>query len=1257
MYQRLSLTTKTALITFSTFVVVIWSLALFAGKLLREDTERLIGEQQSAALKLVADNVDRLLAERIKSLEIGAREFIAPKFGPRGESQKGLEQGVVLASLFNRGLWVTDRSGIAIASVPTEFNRTGIDYAEREYIQSAIKENRPAVGKLRIGRTTNSPVFAIAVPIRGGNGEVIGVLVGATDVTRANFLDAVAMNRVGRTGSYFLIDGSTNAILAGSDRARVMELVGKPDAGPEAAPFLTGADGTKRVTGADGIELLVSGRHLQNADWLMLASLPTDEMLAPIRETRWKLVNTALMLTAVAALLIWFLLKRQLNPAIQAAERIAALAEADGPTELLPVERDDEIGRLVQSFNTLLIKLKNREERLERTGEQAKVGGWEYYPQTEQRFWSRQLLRILEIDPSQVPATREDVWRFYESGVIDEMRQTQAASIEKGVPWELEVPMITGTGRRIWVRQKGSVEMRDGKAYRIVGTTQDITDRKLIEAELAREHEFAMQVINSMGQGLSVTDEEGRFAYVNPEYARMVGRPADSLVGLRPHDITPPDFLQTQDTQRDLRMQGETTTYESELLRPDGTITKVSITGAPRYLDGKYVGSIAVISDLTEQKRMETLLQEQRDFATQILNNMGQGLGVTNADGVFEYVNPAYAKLFWRSVEDLTGKNIDSILHPDDIGEVGRQLKLRQEGLVTTYQSRVIRKDGAVIPVLVTAAPRYKDGAFNGSVAVVTDLSERMSAERALRESEGRFRSLMENVESIAVQGYRLDGTVVFWNRASEQFYGYSEAEAIGKSLFDLLLPAEMHEGARAAIEQMAASGIAIPASELRLRRKDGSTISVYSSHAITTPEGRDPEFFCLDIDLTEREQAMAVREALEAKLRESQKMEAIGTLAGGIAHDFNNILATILGNVDLARQDDVTDVQAASYLEEIRKAGSRARDLVGQILSFSRRQPTSRKPLSLVPIIEEALRLIRAGLPANIAIEFIPPKKLPAVMGDGTQLQQVVMNLAANAIHAIGDEGGKIQISLSAVTSDLVLEDLPEELRERAASQTLSLVRLCVTDSGHGMDDATIARLFEPFFTTKEVDKGTGLGLSVVHGIVDRHDGSIKVESQPGRGATFTILFPAVEDADAENAAIDNAADAASVSVDTSNHVILYLDDDEALALLVTRMLGRRGYQVEAFTRQQDALDAVAARPNDFDLFVTDYNMPGMSGLDVARAVRKIRSDLPIAVASGFVDEKLRTMAETAGVREVIFKANVVEDFCEAVQRLTQPR
>jgi CheY-like chemotaxis protein len=345
--------------------------------------------------------------------------------------------------------------------------------------------------------------------------------------------------------------------------------------------------------------------------------------------------------------------------------------------------------------------------------------------------------------------------------------------------------------------------------------------------------------------------------------------------------------------------------------------------------------------------------------------------------------------------------------------------------------------------------------------------------------------------------------------------------------------------------------------------------------------------------------------------------------------------------------------------LAEIRKAAMRGRELVQQILSFSRRQPTAKKPLDLVTEAHDSVRLLRALLPGRVQLKLVSNGVKPTILADRTQLQQVIVNLVTNAAHAMGAKEGVIQVKVGASTLDVAQTLLHPSLVPLWNSGVRQVATVAVIDNGSGMDAATQSRIFEPFFTTKPVGEGTGLGLSVVHGIVKEHGGVITLTSTVGLGTTFTVYFPI----DADLAAIADAriVTGANTAVakprpkpSTALLRLCYLDDDEALGFLVGRQLERRGFAVTAFTSQQAALDAFAANPQDFDAFVTDYNMPGKSGLDVAVEVMALRPGMRVAIVSGYVDEELNRNARLAGVVEVIFKADMTEDLCNAIERFS---
>lgn len=393
--------------------------------------------------------------------------------------------------------------------------------------------------------------------------------------------------------------------------------------------------------------------------------------------------------------------------------------------------------------------------------------------------------------------------------------------------------------------------------------------------------------------------------------------------------------------------------------------------------------------------------------------------------------------------------------------------------------------------------------------------------------------------------------------------------------------------------------------------------------------------------DITERKRANEERAALETQLRQSQKMEALGTLAGGIAHDFNNVLTAISGNAQLAIEDLSPEHPATPSLYEIKRATGRAKDLVRRILAFSRPEQNIQHLIDLRPVVEEALRLLRATVPKMIDIRLEAEPDLPAVMADATQVHQVLMNLGKNACDAMQNRGGTLTIRLASERIDSLLHSPSPDLHPGR------YLRICVADTGTGIPPELIERVFEPFFTTKGHGEGTGLGLSVVHGIVRGHRGAILVRSEPGTGTVFDLYFPAVE-REAEDA---TKASALTTTPAGRGEHVLYVDDEDQLVDLVTRMMERMGYNVTGMTRPTEAIDAVRADPKRFDLVLSDLGMPGMSGMDLAEELLQIRPDLPIIITSGYVRAEDARRAEQIGVRDVVMKPNTVAEIGQLIR------
>ena len=522
-----------------------------------------------------------------------------------------------------------------------------------------------------------------------------------------------------------------------------------------------------------------------------------------------------------------------------------------------------------------------------------------------------------------------------------------------------------------------------------------------------------------------------------------------------------------------------------------------------------------------------------------------------------------------------------------------------------------------------------------------------------IRASEKRLEAVINSALDAIICVDQHQRITVF-NPTAAALFQCSASDALGSTL-DRFLPDAAQALAFAQLTTQAllgemtaltASGkeLAVEVSVSFERHADGETTTVFAR------------------DLTGRKKAEAHRNELEAQLRESHKMQAVGTMAGGIAHDFNNILGAILGNVELAKADCATHAPGSPVLEsllEIDKAGRRARDLVRQILTFSRNEPPQRSAVSLAEVVHDTERLLRVTLPPAIELHMQLQAGLPPVLADATQVEQALLNLCTNAVHAIGTERGSIHVEAATVQPD-------QRLTERLGLAPIDYVALTVRDTGPGMDAATLERIFEPFFTTKPVGQGTGLGLAVVHGVMRTHEGGVDVQSAPGQGSRFTLYFPVATGATA-GAQPSPAAQAVPLAAATSapepaepsggapgkKHHVMYVDDDQALVFLVQRLLRRRGYEVSGYTDPHEATAALRAAPQAYDLLVTDYNMPGFCGVDLVREARLIRPDLPVALASGYVTAEIEQAALAEGAQALIHKPNDVEELCATVQRL----
>lgn len=627
------------------------------------------------------------------------------------------------------------------------------------------------------------------------------------------------------------------------------------------------------------------------------------------------------------------------------------------------------------------------------------------------------------------------------------------------------------------------------------------------------------------------------------------------------------------------------------------------------------------------QKLQEKVREDQRADAENmlkvVLDNLGDAVFIIDPPSrTIRSTNAAAETLFGYEPDELVGRNSE-ILHVDHdsyirFAEIGEPI-IEDQGIFRCgYQMK--QKDGTIIDTENTVVVLDKKvGWQSGVVSIVRDITTEVRALDALRKSEEQYRLLAENTLDV-IWSMNMDLEFTYVNPAIEKLAGFTREEFIGTSLRDHFNQEAYEELERVILDEIrkgpSRGGVVL---KTELRRKDGLTVPVEVHGRILFDENRPVGIQGTSRDITERL-------ALETQVLQAQKLEAIGTLSGGIAHDFNNILGIIFGYVHMAKKDAPPGTQYAEDLDNVLIAANRAKDLVKQILAFSRQAQVERTPLLIQPLIKEGVKMLRSSIPSTISIiEEVDPT-IGTVMADPTQVHQILMNLCTNAYHAMESTGGVLSVRLNKT---VLADDNQEKHLNLPPGEYAELV---VSDTGTGIGPDIIEKIFDPFFTTKEKGKGTGMGLSIIHGILMDYGGTITVESKLGEGSTFHVCFPVTESE-------EHPEEKESEDIPKGRERILFVDDEKLLAEMGKIMLERLGYQVTIFCSSLKALEAFKQNPGEFDLIITDQTMPELTGSDLSRMMLQIRSDIPIILCTGYSNLIDEDSAKAIGIKEFVLK------------------
>lgn len=777
-----------------------------------------------------------------------------------------------------------------------------------------------------------------------------------------------------------------------------------------------------------------------------------------------------------------------------------------------------------------------------------------------------------------------------------------------------------------------------GDVLAMVGSYTDISEQKLAQEHIVQSETRFRAITNSVFDAIILIDDQGNIAFWNHAAERMFGYDASDVLGKNFHNLfAPPEyhtahFFAFPDFSRTGQGSAVGKITELTALKRGGQRFPVELSLSSFQLDGRWNAS-GIVRDISDRKKAEEGLKESELRFRQVVESADEWVWEVDRDGRYTYSSPVVENILGYRVDEVVGKKFFYDFFLPDEAENLKELAFSSLGTGKSFKGFInhnLKKNGDVAIIESSGvAILDSNGKIIGYRGVDKDVTESFRNEEVRKRL---FTAIESTYESVVITGS--NGKIEYVNPAFERITGYTSGEVLGKN--PALLKSGKHDAVFYKKLWSALDRGEVWSGVLVNRRKDGSLLHEEGTISpVLDSSGTVVNYVKVSRDVTRELE-------LKKQLIQSQKMEAIGTLAGGIAHDFNNILFAITGNTELVIQSVPEGSRICSNLQRVLDAANRAGEMVKQILAFSRQDKPERQPLDISPIIKEGIKFLRASIPATIEIRQSIEPRLPKINGDPTQIHQVLINLCTNAAHAMKGTKGVLTISLKSVRfeHDFGVERLPITAGD--------YIYLGVADTGHGMSPEVMDHIFEPYFTTKGKGEGTGFGLSIVHSIVQTHGGFVNVQSDAGRGSTFNVYLPVLEES------VQSVAPAPkALSIPGGNEQILLVDDELILVDVGQSIFESLGYRVVAVTDPEEALRIFKDKPEDFDLIFTDLAMPKMPGDELAKEIRSIRKDIPIIICSGLSQSLTPERVKELAINAVMDKPLLKKDMAMIVRKV----